>query len=51
MRITNSAMIANNMFDTQQTLQRMDNLNKQLDTSKQINRVSDDPHKAIKIMK
>lgn len=50
MRITNSAMMANNMFDMQQTLQRMDNLNKQLDTSKQINRVSDDPHKAIKIM-
>ena len=28
----------------------MDTLNRQLDTSKQINRVSDDPHKAIKIM-
>ncbi|CEQ23828.1 flagellar hook-associated protein FlgL (or HAP3) [[Clostridium] sordellii] len=50
MRITNSSMITNHMFDTQQTLERMDNLNRQLDTSKQINRVSDDPHKAIKIM-
>ncbi|MBX9181145.1 MAG: hypothetical protein E6912_15490 [Paeniclostridium sordellii] len=50
MRITNSSMITNHMFDTQQTLERMDTLNRQLDTSKQINRVSDDPHKAIKIM-
>ncbi|MDU6483727.1 MAG: hypothetical protein E6538_17240, partial [Paeniclostridium sordellii] len=46
----NSSMITNHMFDTQQTLERMDTLNRQLDTSKQINRVSDDPHKAIKIM-
>jgi len=38
------------MYDVQQGLQRMDNLNKQLDSQKQINRVSDDPHKAIKIM-
>jgi flagellar hook-associated protein 3 FlgL len=50
MRITNSSMIANHMYDTQQSMQRMDTLNRQLDTSKQINRVSDDPHKAIKIM-
>ncbi|WP_053831641.1 hypothetical protein [Paraclostridium bifermentans] len=50
MRITNSSMIRNHMYDVQQGLQRMDNLNKQLDSQKQINRVSDDPHKAIKIM-
>ena len=50
MRITNSSMITNHMFDTQQTLERIDTLNRQLDTSKQISRVSDDPHKAIKIM-
>ncbi|MDK2562704.1 flagellar hook-associated protein FlgL [Romboutsia sedimentorum] len=50
MRITNSSMIRNHMYDTQQNLQRMDNMNKQLDTGKVINRISDDPHKAIKIM-
>lgn len=50
MRITNSAMIRNHMYDTQQNLQRMDKLNKELGTGKQINRVSDDPHKAVKIM-
>ncbi|WP_042275386.1 flagellar hook-associated protein FlgL [[Clostridium] dakarense] len=50
MRITNSSMIANHMYDTQQNLQNMDKLNKQLNTGKMINRVSDDPHKAIKIM-
>ncbi len=50
MRITNSSMIRNHMYDTQQNLQRMDTLNKQLDTGKQINRISDDPHKAVKIM-
>jgi flagellar hook-associated protein 3 FlgL len=38
------------MYDTQQNLQRMDNMNKQLDTGKVINRISDDPHKAVKIM-
>lgn len=50
MRITNSSMIRNHMYDTQQNLQRMDKLNKELGTGKQINRVSDDPHKAVKIM-
>ncbi len=50
MRITNSSMVRNHMYDTQQNLQRMDNMNKQLDTGKIINRISDDPHKAIKIM-
>ncbi|GAA0708853.1 hypothetical protein GCM10008904_19240 [Paraclostridium ghonii] len=50
MRITNSSMIRSHMYDVQQGLERVDNLNKQLGTGKQINRVSDDPHKAIKIM-
>ena len=50
MRITNSSMIRNHMYDVQQGLQRVDNLNRQLDSGKQINRVSDDPHKAVKIM-
>lgn len=50
MRITNSSMIRSHMYDVQQGLQRMDDLNRQIDSQKQINRVSDDPHKAIKIM-
>ncbi|MEG0051615.1 MAG: hypothetical protein RR712_05490 [Terrisporobacter sp.] len=50
MRITNSSMITNHMYDTQQSLQKMDTLNRQLDTGKQINRISDDPQKAVKIM-
>lgn len=50
MRITNSSMIRSHMYDVQEGLQRMDNLNRQIDSQKQINRVSDDPHKAIKIM-
>ncbi|WP_286184268.1 hypothetical protein [Clostridium sp. CCUG 7971] len=50
MRITNSSMLASHMYDVQESLQRMDKLSKQLDTGKQVNRVSDDPHKAIKIM-
>lgn len=50
MRITDSSMIRNHMYDTQQSLQRRDAINRQLDSGKQINRVSDDPHKAIKIM-
>ncbi|GAA0091803.1 flagellar hook-associated protein FlgL [Paraclostridium bifermentans] len=50
MRITNSSMIRNHMYDVQQGLQRVDTLNRQLDSGKLINRVSDDPHKAIKIM-
>lgn len=50
MRITNSSMIRNHMYDTQENLQRMNSLSKQLNTGKQINRISDDPHKAIKIM-
>lgn len=50
MRITNSSMITSHVYDTQQSLQRMDTLNKQLDTGKQINRISDDPQKAVKIM-
>ncbi|MGX4600760.1 flagellin N-terminal helical domain-containing protein [Faecalimicrobium sp. JNUCC 81] len=50
MRITNSSMLFSHMYDVQENLQRMDKLSKQLDTGKQVNRVSDDPHKAVKIM-
>lgn len=50
MRITNTSMIRSYMSDTQQNLTRMNKINKQINTSKVVNRVSDDPHKAIRIM-
>ncbi len=50
MRITNSSMVRNHMYDTQQNLSRMNKISEQLNTGKQINRISDDPHKAVKIM-
>lgn len=50
MRIANSSMIRNNMYDNQENLQRTDKFNRQISTGKVINKVSDDPYKAIKIM-
>ena len=50
MRITNTSMIRNHMYDTQENLTRMNKTNEQIGSSKMINRVSDDPHKAIRIM-
>lgn len=50
MRITNTSMIRNHMYDTQQNLTRMNKVNEQINSSKVVNRVSDDPHKAIRIM-
>ena len=38
------------MYDTQENLTRMNKTNEQIGSSKMINRVSDDPHKAIRIM-
>lgn len=50
MRITNTSMIKNHMYDTQDNLTRMSKINEQINSSKMVNRVSDDPHKAIRIM-
>ena len=50
MRITNTSMIKNYMYDTQQNLSRLNNINKQINSGKVINKVSDDPHKAVRIM-
>lgn len=50
MRITNTSMIRSHMYDTQENLSRMSSINEKLDSGKEINRVSDDPHKAIRIM-
>lgn len=50
MRINNASMIRNHMYDTQQNLTRMSKINEQINSGKVVNRVSDDPHKAIRIM-
>ncbi|MGL4802933.1 MAG: flagellar hook-associated protein FlgL [Cetobacterium sp.] len=50
MRVTNTSMVRNHMYDTQNNLTRMNKLNEQISSGKMINRVSDDPHKAVRIM-
>lgn len=50
MRITNASMTNNYLSDVQNNLQKLDKLNTQLNSGQQINRVSDDPYKAIRIM-
>jgi flagellar hook-associated protein 3 FlgL len=50
MRITNVSISTNYLHDVQNNLQKMDKLNTQLNTGQQVNKVSDDPYKAIKIM-
>ena len=50
MRITNASMVRSHLYDTQNNLTNMIKINQQISTSKVINTVSDDPHKAIKIM-
>lgn len=50
MRITNASMVRNHLYDTQNNLTNMSKINQQISTGKVINTVSDDPHKAIKIM-
>ena len=50
MRITNASMVRTHLYDTQKNLTNMSKINQQITTGKVINTVSDDPHKAIKIM-
>lgn len=50
MRITNASMVRSHLYDTQNNLINMSKINQQISTGKVINTVSDDPHKAIKIM-
>ena len=50
MRITNASMVRSQLYDTQNNLTNMSKINQQISTGKVINTVSDDPHKAIKIM-
>lgn len=50
MRITNTSMVRSHLYDTQQNLTRMSKINEQINSGKIVNRVSDDPHKAVRIM-
>lgn len=50
MRVTNTSIMNTYLSDVQNNLQSMNKLNTQLNTSKQVNRVSDDPFKTVKIM-
>ena len=50
MRITNASMVRSHLYDTQNNLTNMSKINQQISTGIVINTVSDDPHKAIKIM-
>ena len=50
MRVTNGNMMSSYLRDVQNNLQSMNKLNNQLNTGKQVNKISDDPLKAVKIM-
>lgn len=50
MRITNNTMTSKYLNSVQSSLQRIDKLTTQINTQQEINKVSDDPYKAIKIM-
>lgn len=50
MRITNATMVNSYLKDIQNNLQGMDKLNTQLNTGKQVNKISDDPLKTVKIL-
>ena len=50
MRVTNRAMTNSYLSDVQKSLQSINKLNTQLNTGKQINKVSDNPYEAIKIL-
>lgn len=50
MRVTNRAMTNTYLSDVQKSLQSINKLNTQLNSGKQINKVSDNPYEAIKIL-
>lgn len=50
MRVTNRSMTNTYLSDVQKSLQSINKLNTQLNTGKQINKVSDNPYEAIKIL-
>lgn len=50
MRVTNSSMVSGYLKDMQKNLQGMNKLNTQINTSQNINTISDDPFKTIKLL-
>lgn len=50
MRVTNNGIMSSYLRDIQTNLQNMDKLNEQLNTEKQVNRISDNPLKTVKIL-
>lgn len=50
MRVTNTSMINSYLKDVQNNLQTIDKLNTQLNSGKQVTKVSDNPYEAIKIL-
>ena len=50
MRITNNSIMSSYLRDVQNNLQNMDVINEKLNTEKQVNRISDDPFKTVKIL-
>lgn len=50
MRITNTGLTATQIYQTQRNMQKVGKLNEQLNTGKIINRASDDPYQARRIM-
>lgn len=50
MRVTNGNMMSSYLKDIQNNLQSMDKLNTQMNTGKQVNKVSDNPLRTVKIM-
>lgn len=50
MRVTNNGIMSSYLRDIQTNLQNMDKLNEQLNTEKQVNKISDDPLKTVKIL-
>lgn len=50
MRVTNGNMMSSYLKDIQNNLKSMDKLNTQMNTGKQVNKVSDDPLRTVKIM-
>lgn len=50
MRVSTGMMSSSYLNSLQDNLQRLDKLNKQVNTTKEVNRLSDNPYKAIKIL-
>lgn len=50
MRITNNSIMSSYLRDVQNNLQNMDKINEKLNTERQVNKISDDPFKTVKIL-